>query len=155
MHLYIFVRGIKQDVDYFLRDLEAIYMPHSYEVNGQKFNGFMQMGVRSWGGFYELVFPETALQEVLGTLTCAGRDKFAAYKGWQYPLGLAALRLALGGLKKVPAYDAKTQWKITSKIKYPDIRIIPIGIKKDVVGDYELRDPQTGATKGIGHGESL
>ena len=68
MHLYIATRGIKDRVDRLINDLAARYYPYKAgEVAGKPVIGSMQLSVRPLQ-FWELVFPEEALEEVCWVL---------------------------------------------------------------------------------------
>lgn len=134
MHLYFYIRAIKQDLDMLIKELESQYFKFPIIQNGQQVVGLVQMGVRPWGGFYELVFPKEYLQEMISTLTCQGTQPFAAYPDYGLGnLGIKALSKTLK-CKPMPEYDGKTFGRLTCKWAKPDIRIIPIGIKEDEMG---------------------
>lgn len=154
MHLYCYIRGIKRDVNDFVNNLQYLFFKYDFKVNSKPYAGVIQMGVREWGGFYELVFPQDSLQEVISTLTVGGRDPFSSYEGYVLKSGLFALRKLLK-CEPLPEWDKTTIPRATVKSRYTDIRIIPIGIKKDKFGIAPMNHPITGEKVGEKEGEEL
>lgn len=94
MHLYITTRGIKQDVDRFIQDLQAQYFP--IEHSGKK--ALVQLAMRPIQ-LWEVVFPEPCLNEVIRTL-----DPEIQKNNKMPSIFTAGLRKSLG-LKKAPDKD--------------------------------------------------
>ena len=74
MHLYLITRGIKQDVDRFISELSAKYLPFKFfKPNGK--GGFsnetqecaVQVGVRPVQ-FWEIAYPEPFRDQMLNTI---------------------------------------------------------------------------------------
>ena len=114
MHLGIISRGRKRDVDRFIEEIQAKYVP--IKVKGKDMRCSIVYRPIQLG---ELIFPETSLQNVLATLEPMNwrRKSFA----------LEQLRKALG-YERTPELDGKT-------LPYPvwdkNIELNLLGIKRD------------------------
>lgn len=94
MHLFTIVRGIKHLQDQAINDLQAQFFKHS--INGN--DTIVQLAMRPIR-LYEMVFPESALKEVVKTIAPSYPKDYV--DNWLY---MAALRKALGA-KKLPEMD--------------------------------------------------
>jgi hypothetical protein len=130
MHLYFYIRAIKEDEEHFIRDLQAQYFKGIYidDKTQQKLDGYIQMAVRQWGGFYELAFPESAYNEVISIL-----GRLDTYDTFMTKVGLFTLRRILKATA-APKAELVPQ-RITWRTTHPDIRIYVIGIRKDAYKD--------------------
>ncbi len=117
MHLYFMTRGIKKEVDHFVNDMSAQYFP--YKMGGKMYHTQLAMRpIQLW----EVVFPETAMNEVLKTtFTTNPVDRK------EFGLGLGMVRKMLK-VEPVPKFDENAMGRIVNK---NFVAIYPIGIKRD------------------------
>jgi len=115
-------RGIKHDVDRFINDMQAMYLPYKVPKGKVKGNYHVQLAMRPVQ-LWEVVFPEPALQTVLNTIWYEQQNERKAFK---MPFGM--MRKALK-LEKVPAIDSKIPGRIVYK---NNVSAYAIGVKKDV-----------------------
>lgn len=131
MHLYLATRGIKQDVDRFISELSAKYLPHTYKDNsGADVNGFVQVAVRPVQ-LWEIVFPEQHLNTMLGTLwpnRAATDGHYGNVATMKFKWLLDKARKLLG-VDELPKDFAPTDMLLLYK---SNIEFIGLGTKKDV-----------------------
>jgi hypothetical protein len=127
-------RGIKPRVDRMINDLLSRYYPLDNVPNPitkQREKVITQLAVRPIQ-LWEVVFPETALDEVLSLI---GPYNWNPKHNTQ----LAFLRKMLGkGIKKLPPQKSLKNFKnyeIMRKLITHDIEVAGIGIKKDHIVD--------------------
>ena len=118
MHLFAITRGVKQHVDHMITQMQGKVCP--MKVDG--LDMFVELSVRPIQ-LWELVFPETELGCILGSLSGKGKgaQKLPSYKR-------DILRLALG-IDKVPEVEIPIG---LHPISHQNVAIEFIGIKKDV-----------------------
>lgn len=126
MHLYTIPRGIKNEVDMAINDLQAQFLPYIYQ--GKQV--YVQLAVRPLIP-YELVFPKEHLQLVLNTIW----DTDPVPDNYWIDKMCKGMRLALGA-KPLPKLDKKTKLLIRNK----NIGWLPIGVKDD--GETVLKTEQ-------------
>lgn len=133
MHFYCYLRAIISDERALISDWQAQYFNFTFTdpKTKQLVNGAVQLGVRNWGGFYELVFPEACYDEFMAMI---GRLDEYTNEGIASTMSLFALRKLLKCQKVKPAKEG-TLPRVTWRFTHPDIRLIPIGIRKDEYKD--------------------
>lgn len=127
MHLYVITRGIKDQVDNLINDLQAQYFP--YKMNNEEF--VVQLAVRPIQ-LWELVLPEQSLPELqkfLWGVNSAMVDP--AFKG-----RLSMVRRLLGA-KKIPNFDEKLKMTSIRLNRSPNVGVYGVGIKPD---NYNVKD---------------
>jgi len=116
-------RGIKHEVDRFIRDLQAQYFPYQFN---QKEKGYVQLAVRPIQ-LWELVFPEPSLPQMQKTLWSNAEEMTPRPA---FRPGLFTIRKTLGA-EKIPEYP-KDPNILPRLIWRPNTcAVYPIGIKKD------------------------
>jgi len=118
MHLYCISRGIKQDVDRFIKELECQYLPFKY----RGFD-FIQMSVRPVQ-LWEMVFPKELKDLMINTIIRGNPPEHETM--FKYPL--AVLRKLLNA-KKVE----DTTHKKRLAVYHENVQVLPIGIREDVM----------------------
>jgi len=121
MHLYIITRGCKHEVDRFVNELSAKYLP--YEYDNTKPKGVVQVGVRPIQ-LYEIAFPEEHLEKMLATI------KPSLFHKWEAKF-MFVLRKILKS-KPIPKISDDV---LPMPIYKDNIEIAGIGIKKDAYKD--------------------
>ena len=119
MHGYLITRGIKHEVDAWITNLQHLVLPKGKDL--------IQLSVRPLQ-FWELVFPEEALQHVLTTIKPA--REFIEPKDVHLNKYLWAMRKSLGA-KPVPTFDEKAPG-LPMVAKAPNVHKLMIGIKEDI-----------------------
>ena len=127
MHLYCITRGIKQDVDRFISNLEAQYFPYNVRLPGsdeiQK--AAVQLSMRPIQ-LWEIVFPKEHLDEVRTLM-----KGVESIERLNRPIEEAMLRKAVGA-KKLP----KTYTPVPGRIIHKqNVEIKEIGYKEDEIKD--------------------
>ena len=124
MHAYFLTRGIKQDVDLFVKFLETRTLRMPFKDKDGKDGVIPIQGALRPIQLWEYVFPENEKDVVLSTLRF---DEPIVPDTLKMKAGVKSLRMALGA-KKIPDF------KKTSKMFMPDnlwVSIVPIGVKYD------------------------
>lgn len=119
MHLYIMTRGIKHDVDRFINELSAKYLP--YKFKGKP--AMLQFSVRPIQ-LYELVFPEEQRDIVLNTILQSGNGKTQHKKHEKFIYGIRKIL----GVKPIPEYNKKVA---KMPLYMANTEIVGIGVKED------------------------
>lgn len=135
MHLYVIMRGIKNNVDNLINDLQAQFFP--YEVKKGKDKGIYQaqFAVRPIQ-LYEFVFPEDALPVVQKTLWNNQDGYYPTEDNWKIKKMMQFLRKVLGASKMPPIpKDA-----LPRPLRNFDVAIQPVGIKKDKFNEEQGRE---------------
>ena len=132
MHLYFLTRGIKQQVELFLKFMESqMFNWKRKNLKNKKDEIMPVQGALRPVQLWEYVFPEESLPDVLAMLDIredGTKDVLGKTKD-------AALRKMLGkGVEKVPSYKLP---KTKRFIPMGGVAIYPIGIKKDVRQKWE------------------
>lgn len=134
MHLVFATRGIKQDVDRMIKNLESLYLP--WMINnekGEKEQAYVQamlQPVQLWS----LVFPKEHLDSMLRTLKPSGTlgQKGAPLQLPNRTLSLAALR-KFAGLKPIPKWEPQGS---NFPIWNANTQVLGIGIKEDYTNEH-------------------
>lgn len=130
MHLIFAMRGIKHNMDRCIGDLQAQYSPLKRKdvKTGEEHEIMVQWALRPIQ-LFELVFPETALRDVLTTLNLdSGKEGYwGEKKGAKAKVYLPLIRKALGA-EPVPKVEPTPTMRI---IMRDGVGIEPIGIKHD------------------------
>lgn len=114
-------RGIKQNTDQFIRDLQAQY--YTYGDKGRE--RWVQLAVRPIE-LWELAFPKEHLNEIVATTCSQTSIPWSQDKGKGFLV--ETMRLLLGA-KKIPDFDITKQPR---RIVMRDcVGTYPIGIKED------------------------
>jgi len=132
MHVYTITRGIKQDVDRFIRELSSQYIPFKgkfdpvtkqpIEDKGPLDNLMLQVAVRPIQ-LWEIVFPKT-WQDVMLTTILGGRRIIK--KQTKHQVYVSMLRKMLG-VQKIPEFKIDKKLPIWTS----NIERVGIGIKED------------------------
>jgi len=120
MHLYITTRGIKHDVDRFINDLQAQYMPWKRHDAEWK----LQLSVRPIQ-LWELVVPEDTMPILINTFWPDGAHTKMRK---EIALQMKALQIAIGA-KKIPKFDVND--KRAMMLYKQNVAIYPIGVRHD------------------------
>ena len=128
MHLYMITRGIKNEVDQFITELQGKYLPFKWrdanKGDKQVVDAYTQIAVRPIQ-LWELVFPEGSKDIVLATIF--KKDKGLPQHKWHQKF-VWALRKMLGmGVEPIPEYKTNE----VMPIRCEGIERIGIGVKKD------------------------
>lgn len=144
MHLYVLTRGIKNNVDQFITELQGKYFPFKYRnEKGEVKDMLWQFAVRPVQ-LWEFAFPEEHKDLILNSLFdgTKGEGQHPWYKKWIWPIRKA--------LHCEPVSDYDKSKKIY--IRKDDVEIVSIGIK----GDYwitkegkKVWKKEDGATEGL------
>ena len=124
MHLVIATRGIKNDVDRWISDLQAIYMKKKMPKSEPEKQGWVQFAVRPIQ-LWDFVFPREAMQEILATVR--PNPLWENQKNMKKYVN--AMRKIMH-LKKIPKIKPGTLKKIM--FEPTNIQRLGIGIKEDV-----------------------
>ena len=120
-------RGIKPEVDRFVNDMLAQYLPFKIPKGKRKGEYIVQLAMRPIQ-LWEVVFPEDQLQTVLRTVFKVSPDERKELK-----MPMAAMRKVLK-LDKIPPIDEK----VRGRFVYTDnIGLYPVGIRND---KYDPKD---------------
>ncbi len=127
MHLYCITRGIKKEVDDFIRQLQGKWLTYKHKKDDP--NNYVQLAVRPIQ-MWEIVFPrehkDLVLTSVIGKNRAPTQHK--RHNKWIW-----AIRKALG-VDKIEPYDDRFKMTITKDF----VEVVPIGIKDDYeVDGYE------------------
>jgi len=126
MHLYIWIRGIKHDVDRFLNELSAKYV--TMTIQGQP--SIIQIGVRYCSPFFEIVFPKEHLSTIVNTL--GGEKALQGQETVKFAQKYIKIIRKVMGLKKIGNIDEKVPHLA---VYHENIEILGIGIKEDKIMD--------------------
>jgi hypothetical protein len=123
MHFYFLTRGIKGEVEDFIKHMETRYFPLDFIDNEGKPQKTMIQGALRPIQLWEYVAPETSKDLICSTL------KFdeQAYKGIKNDAMLLALRKVLGAKK--PKFNKLNERFLLPN--YKNIHLAPIGIRED------------------------
>ena len=124
MHLYVWIRGIKHDVDRFLNELSAKYV--SMTIQGQ--SRIIQVGVRYCSPFFEIVFPKEHLSTMVNTF--GGEKALQGQETVQFAQKYIKIIRKIMKLKKIENIDEKAP---CLAVYHDNIEILGIGIKEDKV----------------------
>lgn len=113
-HLYVVARAVKTELDRWINDLLALYIPYEHE-KGKKAE--IQLGVRPIQ-LFEIVYPEAYEEEILKAIQPYDD------RGRMFATALRKL-LRLKPVKKVEGYSV-------FKRRHPHVSVIGVGTKKDV-----------------------
>lgn len=128
VHLYLLTRGIKPNVDRFVNDMLATYVPHG---NG----GMVQVAMRPIQ-LWEVVFPKQHLPLICNTIMYPNDPNAKSDSRYTYINALNSMLRKIIKLKKIPKYDPHTTPR---KIVFKDaVAVYPIGIKEDNIVSEEL-----------------
>lgn len=126
MHIYLMTRGIWHDVERFVRELSAKYLPYKGLRKGSmKVEDFaLQVAVRPIQ-LWEIVFPEEHKEVMLNSLFGEGKGVTLQKKHRKF---VSIIRKILG-VDKIPDY----KYDNTKLLPFyrDNIEMIGIGIKKD------------------------
>jgi len=137
MHLYLITRGIKHDVDRFVKEMTSKYLPYTWRDPKTKKleKGVVQVAMRPVQ-FWEVVFPKEHRDVILNTLwpqtrkeVCKGH--FGNIATQKFKWILARIRKLIGIKEIDPNYKnvpCLALWK-------NNIEFIGVGEKEDVVID--------------------
>lgn len=129
MHIYFITRGIKQDVDRFIRELSSKYLPFMYK--GKK--AVVQNALRPIQ-LWEMVFPEGCKNEMLSTVFGDSKT-FKVTQHKKHKKWLSVIRKVLG-VKPIP-----NEWEFKPLPVYrQNMETAGIGIKED----YKFEDGTEG-----------
>lgn len=130
MHLYLITRGVKHDVDRFVNELSAKYLPTKWfkqKKNGQPgkktANYHMQVGVRPIQ-IWEIAYPEQHRDMVLNTIF-GDQDKVTQHK--KHNKFVYMIRKILG-IEPVGEYNRKSDIMPMYK---GNVEFVKVGEKKD------------------------
>ena len=131
MHAHFFLRGIKQDVDLYIKFLETRTMMLPFmEKNGKKMVQPIQGQLRySIFGTWEYIFPENEKDAVLTTL---GFHKPLHPNSKKFKAAMNFLRMAMG-LKKPPEFKTDKLMVMPQGLY---VSVIPIGVKYDKIETF-------------------
>ena len=121
MHLYVVARGVKTHQDNWVTDLLAKYLPYEYEKGKQ---GLVQLSVRPVQ-MYEIVFPESQLDEVLKAV------KPGKVAGYPWLDNISKMFSKLLKLKKIPEFTDDGKFRMAPHA----VTVHGIGIKDDIFVD--------------------
>jgi len=131
MHIYFGTRGIKHEVDEFIKQLSCQYLPYDYIDHDDKKKplkkGLLQVRL-SPIQLWDVSFPEPYKDAMLNTLFGEGRGKTINKKHNKW----AALIRKILGVKKIPK-DYKTKQKLSCEPRGTEM--VGIGMKDDYFQD--------------------
>ena len=136
MHLFFLTRGIKHEVDEFIKQLSCQYLPYKFRQEGKSElqNGALQVRV-SPIQLWDVSFPVTSKDAMLTTLF--GTDMANAGKPINKKHEKIAWALRKGlGVKKIP-----DQWDTKEKLapQPKHMEVVAIGEKEDYyINDQEM-----------------
>ena len=120
MHLYVLARGIKPNLDKFVNDLLAQYLPYRFGPE-KGMVGQIQLGVRPIE-LLEIAFPKESLDQVLEMVwpydETGGIHKYVSF-----------IRKLIPGLKDIPPRPKKA--KFTPRVYRKSVSVLGLGIKED------------------------
>ena len=120
MHLYFITRGIKHEVDRFIKELECLYLPFNHQGQSK----WLQTSVRPVQ-LWEVVFPKEQLDTMLTTVF-GKHEEFKPTQHKKHEKYLTILRKILGA-KKLPK-----EWAYRPVPLYrQNIECAAIGMKED------------------------
>lgn len=156
MHLFIFVRGVKHQVDQWMTQAQSQF----FVFNRKKWNEenkswdhnsiLMAGGLRpSYMGMYEYVFPKESLCEVLSIFGLSEgnmADKKLAFWAMRLGMGLRApTKEEFALAKKIPNAIAISQYepglactRAVGSCIFPGVGVRLIGIKEDPVSEIDF-----------------
>jgi len=119
-------RGIKHDVDRFIRELAAKYLPFKFKTKAEKkeTKKLVQVAVRPIQ-LWEVVFPEEHQDLMLNTLFRGAKGKTQHKRHFKW---VNVIRKILG-VSKIPDYDDKTAGMLP--VYDANVERVGIGIKQD------------------------
>ena len=137
MHIYFGTRGIKHDVDRFINELSAKYLPFKWKAKGDKKAQDVTLQVRVCPiQLWDVSFPKEHEEAMLNHIFPLGTPNSMTGKLNKF---LAIARMGLG-LKKID--DFRPSGKNLGILKPQNIDLFAIGKKPDAMikdkdGDYE------------------
>ena len=162
MHLFIGTRGISQNFEMWKKFMETqmFWFRQKPILKDDKGNflknpdGTYQYGpegmVKVQGAlrpiqFFEYVFPQESLQEVLAMMNC--QSYYKNLRPEMQPIAWTMRKLLHA--KKIPdmgeEFSKKERWQITDKFVPMDgMAVYPIGIKEDITQDFIFTDGKGG-----------
>ena len=137
MHLYVATRGIKQDVDRWVKNMESQHFPHKVRKNVHDTKEpitdvHVQLSMRPVQ-FWEIVFPESSRDVILNTLWRGERPKTEGHFGnmatMKYKKIMPILRRCLGKeVCPIPSDYVKTH---ALMVHTKNIEFLGVGVKED------------------------
>lgn len=127
MHLYVLTRGVKNLVDAYINDLQAMRLTYA--------KGFIQFGVRPIQ-LWEMAFPKEHLKTVLSTV-CPQFDNLTKQMHTKKEQFLLNRLGKLLGANKIPKMDLRQEPRRI--VSYESIGIYPFGIREDA--NFEKGNP--------------
>lgn len=118
MHIYFITRGIKHEVDQFIKELSCQYLPYDNK-EGKAILQTRLSPIQLW----DVSFPKEHRDAMLTTLFKDGQGKPINKKHSKW----AAILRKILGVKKIPAY--RTDKKLAPVHKH--MEVVGIGIKDD------------------------
>jgi len=120
MHVLIAVNGVAREIDKFVNDLSAKWLPAGSAFDGK--HDIMQLGVREFR-FFELCFPESAKDQVMGILYPCEFDLTIKHV-LQAPISLL-------GYRSISKTEQRTPKNYRDIIDHQYLHVVPLGKKKD------------------------
>lgn len=128
MHLYTITRGIKKDVDEFIKLLQGVFLPYKFETKKGKIeNGTVQIQVRPIQ-LWEIVFPEEHKDLILTTVLGGQNSMKGITNQKKHRKFVSLIRKALG-VEKIPDYDMSKV--LPCAWANQNTEVVGVGIKED------------------------
>lgn len=133
MHLYLITRGIKHDVDRFIREMTSKYVPYKFynKDTGKIEMGGVQVAMRPVQ-FWEVIFPEETRDTILNTLW--PQDRKEVCKGHFGNIATRKFKWILDRIRKLlGAEPIPEDYKNVTHLPLymHNVEFIGVGIKKD------------------------